>query len=188
MRLIKASLLLENGRHVNVFYWFIFFLLYAQITYGQDSVKNKNSLTVEVAGYSRSLFSINYERLNKLSPNYFLYTIRAGIGYTPGANIKSERHKGTVTTPLVLSLLAGKKKHFAQLSIGYTASFGQDFIDSTTTTPTIYQKFESAYILSLGYRYMRNGFVGQAFPLLQWTNNPSSKFSVGFGVSLGLTF
>jgi hypothetical protein len=161
-------------------------LFFCQILYGQENI-DKNLMTVEVFGHSQSLFSVNYERIFKLSP-HLLYTLRTGIGYTPGLTIKDERHKGTLTIPFVFSLLAGTKKHYAQLGVGYTAAFGQDYIDSTTTTPTIHQKFESSYILSFGYRYMWNGFMGQAFPLLEWTNNPSSRFSVGFGVALGMTF
>jgi hypothetical protein len=82
-------------------------------------------------------------------------------------------------------MLAGNKKHFAQLGVGYTAAFGKDGVDSTTRPPTISQKFESAFMISLGYRYMGQGIVIQAFPLLQWTNNPGSPFSILFGFVIG---
>lgn len=193
MRLIeKVSILVKGMKYFNMLLSFIYFFLFTEITYGQDIPKNisfkKNSLTAEIFGHSRSLLSSNYERLFKLSPNYLFYTVRTGVGYTPGVNIRLERHKGVFAIPLVFSLLAGKEKHFAQLSLGYAASFGEDFIDSTTTTPTIYQRFESAYSLSIGYRYMWNSFIVQIFPLLQWTNNISNKFSAGFGLSMGLAF
>jgi hypothetical protein len=149
----------------------------------------KNAITVEALGHSRGLVSINYERLFKPQGDNILFSIRTGVGYTPGINIGSKRLKGSAYVPLVLSLLAGKKSHFAQFGLGYTAAFGHDFVDSTTSPPTIYQKFESAYIVSLGYRYMNNhGMVAQIYPLLQWTNNPTSKFAVGFGLSIGETF
>lgn len=192
MRLIYTSSLSPKFRHIKMLSIFLFFLLDNHIAFGQDVTKNnfvdRNSFTVEVFGHCRSIFSANYERLFNISPNYYFYTVRTGIGYSPGVNIGSERIKSTVTVPFVFSILAGRKQNFAQLSASYAASFGHDFIDSTIAPPAIYQKFESAYSLSLGYRYMWNDFVAQAFPLIQWTNNPSAKFSVGFGVSLGMTF
>lgn len=157
-----------------------------QILYGQERI-DKNLMTAEVSGHSQSLFSVNYERIFRLNP-HFLYALRTGVGYTPGLTIRTEKHKGTLTIPLVYSLLAGTRKHYIQLGVGYTAAFGQDYVDSTTTTPTIHQKFESAFILSLGYRYMWNGFVGQVYPLFQWTNNPTNRFSVGGGLSIGVIF
>lgn len=192
MRLNDVNRALSNLKNNNIYYCFtLLLLLLFQNSYSQNNTNNNidnNSVTVEVFGHSRSLFSVNYERLLKLPSDYFFCALRTGVGYSPWVNMNSGRHKGTLTVPAVLSLVVGKKKHYAQLCFGYSASFGEDFIDSTTTTPTIYQKFESTYSLSLGYRYMWNGFVGQAYPLLQWTNNPSSKFSIGGGVSIGVTF
>jgi len=149
----------------------------------------KNSIFCELIGHSRSLLSVNYEKISNLYENVFFYTSRLGIGYTPGLKIKSEKHSGTISVPAVLSLLVGKKNSYAQLGVGYAASFGQDFVDSTSTPPSIYQKFESSYTISIGYRYMdSNGLVAQIYPLLQWTNNSSSKFNVGFGLSIGVAF
>lgn len=149
----------------------------------------KNDITVEALGHSRGLISINYERFFKPQMNNFIFSTRTGVGYTPGINIGSKRLKGSAYVPLVLSALVGKKNHFAQVGVSYTAAFGHDFVDSTTSPPTIYQKFESAYIVSLGYRYMSyHGIVAQIYPLLQWTNNPTSKFAVAFGLSIGETF
>ena len=174
-------------------YYYICFLclLLSQISKGQGSMNSikfdRNTLTFEVFGHSRSIFSLNYERLFKLSP-YSSYTFRTGIGYVPGDSIRLVRHKGTVTIPLVLTTLVGKKKNYLQLSAGYSASFGESYIDSTYTLPQIHQKFESAFIVSLGYRRMSEDLVIQIFPLLQWTNNPTSKFGFGFGFSIGFPF
>ena len=170
----------------------IAFILMSSISlYGQDSSlnrKNKNAFTIEVAGHSRGLISVNYERMFFTPVKYIFYGVRTGVGYVPGMNIRDKRHKGTVTVPLVFSLLVGKKKSYVQLSLGYASSFGHDFIDSTTTTPTVYQKFESVYTIGLGYRFIWNDFVAQAYPMLQLTSNYYSRFSVGFGVSIGSTF
>jgi len=153
-----------------------------------DTSFKKNSVFVEVFGHNRGLFSVNYERLFRLTGDFIFYSARTGVGYTPGMDIKDKHLGGSIYLPIVFSVLAGNKAHYAQLGASYTVAFGHDFIDSTTYPPTVYQKFESAYIISLGYRYMRRGFMAQLFPLLQWTNNPSSKFTVGFGLSIGSVF
>ncbi len=172
-------------------FFIVFFLggliSFCQKSFGQDTTGkiNANFLLVEVFGHSSSLFSANYEKILVLPLSSHFCSFRAGIGYSPGITIGSNRHKGVITTPLVFSLLFGKKKNYVQLGIGYTSAFGENWIDSTTTNPTIYQKFESAYILSLGYRYIWKAFTFQIYPLVEWTTNPSSRFSIGGGISLG---
>lgn len=154
----------------------------------RDKNEIKNAIIVEGLGHSRALIALNYERIFYIEKEFIFYGIRTGIGYTPGINIRNERLKSSKYIPLLLSLNAGKKHNYAQLGIGYNAAFGHDFIDSTTTPASVYKKFESAFIISLGYRYMNNGTIFQIYPLLQWRNNPSSKFAVGFGLSIGGRF
>ncbi len=91
--------------------------------------------------------------------------------------------------PFVFSALAGKKNHYAQLGVGYTPIFGHNFIDSSTTPPGTFKKFESAYIISLGYRYMnRFGTIVQFFPTLEFLPNSIKKVVLGFGFSIGGSF
>jgi len=175
------------------FFMFALFLFLSIRMYCQSATApvsyQKNAIAVEALGHSRSLISVNYERFLKPQMKNFLFSFRTGIGYTPGTDIGSKRLQGAAYVPLVLSALVGNKKHFAQFGLGYTAAFGHNFVDSTTSPPTIYQKFESAYIISLGYRYMNyHGVMIQLYPLLQWTNNPTDKFAVGFGLSIGEIF
>ncbi|MDI3318387.1 hypothetical protein [Pinibacter soli] len=118
-----------------------------------------------------------------------IYTLSSGLGFNPGSEYNGKKMKGTSFIPLTFYGLFGGKSSFAQLGVGYTAAFGPEFIDSTGSPPVIYKKFESAYIVSLGYRYMNKyGTILQGYPLLQWTNNPSNKFSFGFGFFFGFAF
>jgi len=154
------------------------------------AANSKNTVTAELFGHSRSLISVNYERLTKPFKEYFIFSLRTGIGYSPGLEVDEERKlKGITAIPVVASLLVGGYDHYVQLGIGYTASFGEDYVDTTVNPEKVYQKFESAYIVSLGYRYMEvDGLTAQAYPMLVWSDNPSSKFSFSFGVALGYAF
>ena len=112
-----------------------------------------NSFSAEVFGHSRSWISFMYERIFKLPNKHFLYTLRTGIGGAPGITIKEKYYSGTATIPVVASFLAGIKHHFAQVSIGYSYSFGDPYVDSTGTSVYINQQYEPAYSISFGYRY-----------------------------------
>ena len=166
-------------------------LLFSIQSFGQvtsDSTVIKNTVFAEFLGPARSIISANYERIFRFSNAHFLYTFRTGIGYVPGSTESRTPHKGTITIPLVASLLTGGKAGYAQLGIGYSYSFGDPYTDSTVHPPQVFQKYEPGYSLSLGYRYMGNNIVAQAFPMLLWTNNPTNRFSVSFGFSIGTTF
>lgn len=174
-------------------YLVVILLLFSFQSFGQSDTGNGevNKLNVgsaEFFGHSRSLISANYERIFKSSNEHLLYSLRAGIGYTPGAEIKGVQHKGITTLPVVASVLAGGKGHYAQLGLGYSYSFGESYIDSTVNPPQMFQKHEPAFSLSLGYRYLGQNIVVQAYPMLVWTNNPTKRFSFGFGVSVGGRF
>lgn len=166
-------------------------LLFIKVVNGQDAAKDsvlaRNTFTTEIFGHGQGIISLNYERIFVASPR-FLFTLRSGVGFTPGVTVKNVKQKGVLSIPIVCSFLYGKKESYFQLSAGYTADFGPAFIDSAFNPPDIHQKYQANYIISAGYRYMWNGFVGQAYPLIQWTNNPSNRFFIGGGVSLGVTF
>jgi hypothetical protein len=165
-------------------------LCYNSYAQNENNFKLKNSFCVEVFGHGKSILSINYERFLSFSKeSKTIYAIRGGFGYTPGLTIKSKRFNSIITTPIVLSMLKGKKNHFAQLGIGYTPIFGQNFTDSSTSPPKKFRAFESEYIISLGYRYInRFGTIVQLYPTLEYITNNSNKFFLGFGFSIGGTF
>ena len=128
------------------------FLLSSLHSYSQqdsDTARGipKSLFLAEVLGHGRGFASANYERMFKINNNkHFLYSFRIGAGYTPGYTYEDnkQRHKGIVTFPLVASLMAGGKLGYAQLSVGYSYSFGGSEIDSTAKPPDIYQKNEPA--------------------------------------------
>lgn len=172
-------------------YLLVVSFLFSIQSFGQvtiDSAIIKNTVFTEFLGPARSIISANYERIFCFSNAHFLYTFRTGIGYVPGSTESRTPHKGTVTIPVVASLLAGGKAGYAQLGIGYSYSFGDSYTDSTVNPPQVFQKYEPAYSLSMGYRYMGHNIVAQAFPMLLWTNNPTNRFSVSFGFSIGTIF
>src|ERR1044072_2705411 len=109
-------------------------LLFSLKSLGQvnaDSVLIKNTAFAEFFGPSRSIISANYERIFRFSNPHYLYTLRAGIGYVPGSNENKYSGRGTTTIPVVASLLAGGKAGYAQLSLGYSYSFGPAYTDTT---------------------------------------------------------
>lgn len=154
--------------------------------FGQE---RKNIAAFELAGHSEGLFSANYERLFYLSErNNLLYSLRAGIGRTPGYDVHGEHFKGVTTVPVVFSVLYGEK-HFLQMGVGYTALFSEDFIDTSLNPNVVYKKFQSDVSLSLGYRLMLDtGLVCQAYPMIVFKDNPQKKFAFSFGVGIGYSF
>ena len=148
---------------------------------------NQQTIFCEVGGHTRSLLSVNYERLFKGPVKNTLWSVRTGIGIAPG---ESERDIPSVTSvPVVLSLLIGKTRHFVDLSVGWTASWGKDKIDSSQRPPQVYQKFESAYVLTLGYRFMKiDNVMFEGAPTVLWTNNPGEKFQWSFTIIVGYAF
>lgn len=149
---------------------------------------NTNNLFVEIGGHSRSLYSANYEHKFNTSHKYLAFSARLGVGYTPGTG---ERDKGTytksgITIPFVLSTLVGSRNHFAQVGVSYTPSFGNTFLSVGGKSSIKYQDYESAYIISCGYRYVDvGGFNLQVFPALVFTNNLSRRFGFLFGIGAG---
>jgi hypothetical protein len=152
---------------------------------------NKHALIVAVWGNYRSIASINYERIfsNSKYQNIFL-TSSIGVGILPGFKTQNLKLKSIKTIPILFSILVGKKKHFAEFGLGYTGAFGQNAIDSSTSPPHQFLKYESAYSINVGYRFMEyKGAMFVVTPLsLIWTNNKTSRFMYSFSFSIGSTF
>ena len=171
----------------------IIIIFKSQILFGQfeyyESEANKQSIFVEILGNSRSIISINYERFwGDQEVNKIIFSTRIGVGYTPGNKVKNL--KGFTSIPLSVSALYGTGKNHIVFGLHYTGTFGQNFIDSSYAPPKYFLNYESAFILSLGYRFMKyKGVMLELCPVsLVWTNNPTSRFMMGFGFSIGHAF
>ncbi|WMW78783.1 hypothetical protein RF683_04895 [Flavobacterium sp. 20NA77.7] len=163
------------------------FLISYQLVLSQrnDILDRKNVFTLEVFGHSDSFLAVNYERLFLSGNEKLIYSFRTGVGRKPGYDFHGEYFKGVTTVPFVFSVLYGKK-HFAQLGLGYSALFSQNFVYSSSE---VYKEFESDFSISIGYRFMtKDGIVAQAYPVFILKDNPVTKSMLSFGVSLGYSF
>jgi hypothetical protein len=155
-------------------------LFVSQGAYSQkvDSTSyDKNAVLAGALGHARGIFSLEYERMFKskrIKP--FIYTAGTGIGYTWGSHESGQ--KGIVYFPFTAGLLVGKGNHYGHVRVGYTGAIGQEKIDTTYSHTPPNVKNESAYIISVSYRYMKHkDFVAEISPMtLIWTNNPNRRF------------
>src|ERR1044071_5435022 len=53
----------------------------------------KHEIFMELAGHSRSIFSLNYQHLLFNLNNGVFLTLRSGIGYTPGLVVRNIKRK-----------------------------------------------------------------------------------------------
>lgn len=113
-----------------------------------------------------------------------------GVGRNSGADKEGGlKFPATTSLPIIGGILYGKKNHFAQLKSGYVPIFSKDFVNTTLNPNTVYKKFQTDFSLSIGYRFMSNdGIVAQIFPLFIWSQNPTEKFKISLGISLGYAF
>ena len=146
----------------------------------------KQSVFYELGGNSRSFLSANYERLIPIKTSGYV-SFRTGFAYDPGSD--SGRIKGESSIPLVISFWAGKGSNFLEFGVGYTASFGKPYIDSTSAPPITYKSYESAYVIRLGYRFMKiKSFMIEAAPAYIWAKNLPNNYQLSIGLSLGYAF
>lgn len=169
----------------------ISFVLSIQFIFSQRNDEFVNNIfTLEAFGHSESLISVNYERIFHTNLEKLLYSSRIGMGYVPGGEEnKNYAVSPSITTiPIVFSLLYGEK-HFVQLGLGYSALFSQDFVNTRFNPNVVYKKFQSDFSISIGYRFMtKDGIVAQAYPVFILKDNPVTKSTLSFGVSLGYSF
>ena len=166
--------------------FFCFLVAFQADVRGQSYVETKQTAYLEFAGNSRALLSINYERiLTKPNNSCCLLTGRLGVGFDRRLGDSSE----ILDLPLELCMLAGRRNSFFETGVGWTPSFGKNFIDTSLNPPKHYPPFYSAWVLRVGYRYMvYNTIVLRAAPLLLLVNDPEPKLEVTFGLSLGYAF
>jgi hypothetical protein len=146
---------------------------------------NRQTIFWELGGHARGEVTLNYERLFKGPFKNTLWTLRTGFGIMPPV---SERNIPPVySVPAVATFLWGRK-HMVNLSVGWTASWSKPAIDSSVLPHVIFQKFESAYIVTLGYRFMKyDNVMFLVGPTFLMTNNPN-KFQWSYDFTVGYAF
>jgi hypothetical protein len=176
---------------------FIFLLVVTKNIYGQskDSVPKfyKQSLYVEFVGNTYGLIGVYYERIINVPKNdFYHFTIRAGFGF--GNRNDDSSKAGFTNIPVECNFFLGKN-HAFETGIGWTPSFGHDFIDNKVSPPIHYRNYGCVYFFRLGYRYTGkdrwndgSGLLIRAAPLIQLENNPKWRLSYSFGLSLGGSF
>ena len=155
----------------------------------KDTLTDSNqSVLLEFSGLNAGLWSINYERTILHLGKYATFCARSGIGHVPGYEASSNKWiNGIWTVPIIISAFIGNKRHHLILGCSYTASFSSNQIDSSNSPPTIYKRFESAFIIRAGYRYAsKRGIIIEAYPVWLLTKNEANYFFTGFGASFGL--
>jgi len=151
----------------------------------QDKTNEKrplNGIVVSVLGDGANV-SVNFERLAKITENFFL-TGRLGGGYgrllTPGVESDTILRPVYLTVPLQVTLNAGKSRHFAEAGIGSTAAIGN-----------VYPHL--LYYLTAGYRLqpLKSGNLSVRI-YGNWLLNTRTGFRnlyfVPFGASIGIVF
>jgi hypothetical protein len=139
----------------------------------------KNQFYLELGG-NGIIYSLNYERL--LSENF---TLRGGIGYTPGLIFV----EGTfIHIPFTASYLIGSSSSKFEMGLGFTYFTGRD-----VEIFGLEGGDKSVIVLTgiIGYRYVsQKGFVFRiAFtPFYNPNNTEDSRFLPSGGLSFGYVF
>ncbi len=81
-----------------------------------------------------------------------IFTADFGLGYTWGSH--ESKQKGIVYFPVGVGFLLGGGNHYGHVRAGYTGAIGQELIDTTYSRTPPNVKNESAYIVSVAYRYI----------------------------------
>jgi hypothetical protein len=165
--------------------------LFHTVCYCQKKVegptKFEQAVFTEVFGNSRSLLSINYQAAFSLVKSNTKYlSIRTGIGISPPYEDTSAR-TGRTSIPIVFSFLTGEEYLYWEFGVGYTATYGQAYVDNTGNRPYPFVPgYESSYIFKIGCRVMRpHGLYIEAAPDFIISNRNNSKFKWSFGFAIG---
>ncbi|WP_219909601.1 hypothetical protein [Flavobacterium magnum] len=138
-------------------------------------------------GHARCLFSLNYERHIYAFNDILSMKFRTGFGIQKGYIASDDNKYGQRTyLPTVLNLLIGKHSHFAQAGIGYTCLFTSGLKDNTEIPAKEYPRFSGAYAASIGYRFVDDRIILQAYPTFIW--EPGKGMETSFGLSIGYQF
>ncbi|MEZ4854007.1 hypothetical protein [Flavobacterium sp.] len=167
----------------------ILILFFCQRTFCQsDSLSCKSAFYFEVLGHTRSLVSLNYEKTIFSINDKISLNTRIGVGYnSSGRNDKDEKLNNTVFFPSVFLIQFGKKTHFINMGLGYSLAFSRNLTDNSINPPYHYPRFESAYSLSIGYKFQKDHLFVQFYPVLINTINTKNK-EISAGLSFGFAW
>ncbi len=166
----------------------IFIIITNQVIFGQsDNNFKKNAIYFDVMGHTRNIFNLNYERTIYKISDYFYINARTGVGYTSGkVEEQNLRFNSMTTIPNVILLQIGKKNHFANIGIGYSMTFASHLKDDRTIPTIFYPRFDSAYSISIGYKFTIHNIIMQVYPVYIIPKNEDNE--VSFGISFGYTW
>ena len=137
-------------------------------------------------GHTRSIISFNYEKNFYRFNDRFSLSARTGLGIEPGYKVDGEKYRSRKTIPTVLLLQVGRKTHFINMGAGYSATFVKHLTDNTGDVPKYYPRYESAYSMSVGYRFAYDGVMAQFYPVYILPNDSDAEIS--FGISFGFVW
>lgn len=168
------------------FAFFCFFVAFRVDVNAQSEIETNQTTYLEFLGNSRGIWSINYDRI-LIKPNSSCCLLTGRMGF--GTDYRTKDSSAIINLPLELSLLLGRRNSFFETGLGWTASFGKNFLDTSSKPPRHYPPFYSGWVLRIGYRYMvYKTIVLRAAPLLLFVNDPDPKLEITFGISLGYAF
>ncbi len=162
----------------NIFFAICFLFSLSASAQSSDTVRilPKNAIYFELLG-NTGLASINYERMFR-QKNTWRIAGRIGLGTVPYVSIPTE-----------LLFLKGRKNHFLEMGVGFTANFAVNREEISTSTFRA-KPFYVYPMLRLGYRYQsEKGFIFRAGLLGAF--NMTSKRYIPFpwlGFSFGKNF
>ena len=141
---------------------------------------------VESLGHSHSLLSVNFETIIFHFSNLSA-SLRTGVGIAPGVNVSNIKHKAVWSIPFVANCYLRKGVSNVFIRGGYTLSFGEDWIDTTTSPLTHHYSIEPIVVFSFGYRYINpNGALFDIYPTFQQNIKQSKRFFFGVGLGIGI--
>jgi hypothetical protein len=164
----------------------VFLFFCSQVSFcQQEEGAYKDALYLEVLGHTRSIISLNYEKSIVTFKDNLSLNARIGLGYnSSGRNLNNEKLNNTVFVPSVLLIRYGKKSHYVNMGLGFSAAFSRNLTDNSINPPYNYPRFESAYSLSVGYIFLRNNLFIQVYPVFINTINTKNK-ELSAGLSFG---
>jgi hypothetical protein len=167
---------------------FVLLFLFTNLTGQTEKLKN-NSVYLELLGNGGSWFSVNYEKMLHYNEKIPIHnTFRIGFSFS------SNRfdHKPIYNIPFEFNTLLGRQKHFIEIGFGLTAFIGTSNLKDTILPIDFRTNFWNTYFIRIGYRYMGDGIVFRASPLIGFTGKTSTSNNreavFGLGISIGPVF
>ncbi|TDG35477.1 hypothetical protein EZJ43_12680 [Pedobacter changchengzhani] len=179
--------------------YILLLLSWPTVVLSQNLIR-KNTINVELGG-NAVFYSINYERLIKLSANVKL-SPRVGVMYLPLSHIKSNRDYGNINIPIELNgfwARNSESKNFPEIGLGLTfISLKDGYTLNNAGVEQSNYKMGRVALVRAGYRHQKpeGGLMYRAGVLVRLTQDDFSRSRVGDdlfykiwpGFSIGYTF